>query len=48
MVIRQAYNGRTKRYVKYQVDEKGWRVKDVKQKDPKKPFKGIPIKGKRK
>jgi len=48
MVIYQAFNGRNKAWTKYTFTSKGWRVLDVKQRNPKVPFKGVPIKGKRK
>jgi len=41
MVVRQAYNGKTKRWVKYKVDSNGWRVTDVKTSKPQTPFKGV-------
>ena len=47
MSIYQAYNKRNKTWVKYEFTQKGWKVLDVKQRKPKIPFKGIPIKGKR-
>ncbi len=43
----QAYNGRINAWVKYHWTDKGWKVKDVKQREPKKPFKGIPKRGKK-
>ena len=49
MPVRQAYNKRNKAYVKYEfTKDLGFRVLDVKQKNPSKPFKGIKIRGKRK
>ena len=48
MPIYQAYNRRIKAWVKYHFTKKGFEVTDVKQRNPKKPFKGIKIKGKRK
>jgi len=44
----QAYNKRNKSWVKYEFTTSGWRVKDVKQRMPQKPFKGVKIRGKRK
>jgi len=48
MPIYQAYNKRIGAWVKYHFTKKGFEVTDVKQRNPKKPFKRIPIKGKRK
>ena len=49
MPIYQAYNKRTKSWVKYKfIKGKGFKVTDVKQREPKKKFKGIPVRGKRK
>ena len=49
MPIRQAYNKKIKAFVKYDfAKDTGFRVLDVKQKKPSKPFKGIKIAGKRK
>ena len=45
MPIYQAYNGRIKAWVKYEVSKKGWKVVNVKQQNPKKPFKNVPKKG---
>ena len=43
MPVRQAYNGKIKAWVKYDFKKgKGFRVLNVKQKEPTKPFKGIP------
>lgn len=47
MPIYQAYNKKIGAWVKYEFTKKGWRAKDVKQVKPKKPFKGIPIRGKK-
>ena len=48
MPIRQAYNKRSKAWVKYDFEKGiGFKVLDMKQKNPKKPFKGVKIKGKR-
>jgi len=49
MPIYQAYNKKSKRWVKYHfVKGKGFEVVDVKQRQPKKPFKNIPKKGDKK
>lgn len=48
MPIFQAYNKKTKAWVKYEFKNKGIKILDVKQKDSKKKFKGIPIRGQRK
>lgn len=48
MPVYQAYNKRTGAWVKYEFSKKGWKALDVKQREPKKPFKGIPKKGKKK
>lgn len=45
--IKQAYNPKSKAWVKYCFDKDGFKVLDVKQKNPKAPFKGIKIKGKK-
>lgn len=45
MPVYQAYNKRNNAWVKYEFSGKGWKVLDVKQREPKKPFKGIPKKG---
>ncbi|HKL23389.1 MAG TPA: hypothetical protein VJ895_01420 [Candidatus Nanoarchaeia archaeon] len=42
----QSYNKRINAWVKYHWTKEGWEVKDVKQREPKKPFKGVPKKGK--
>lgn len=47
MPIYQAYNKRNKAWVKYEFTNKGWKALDVKQREPMKPFRGIPKKGKR-
>lgn len=44
----QAYNKKTKAWVKYHWTEDGVQFTNVKQKEPTKPFKGIPKRGKRK
>jgi len=44
----QTYNPRIKAYVKYKKIGNRSRILDVKQKDPAKPFKGIPMSGKKK
>ena len=48
MPIYQSYNPKIKAWVKYEFTKKGIKFKDVKQKEPKKPFKGIPKKGRKK
>jgi len=48
MPIYQAYNGRIKAWVKYHFTKKGVEILDVKQREPQKPFKGVPKRGKRK
>lgn len=45
MPIYQAYNRRTKAWVKYKLTKSGFTPLDVKQKLPMKPFKGIPKRG---
>lgn len=45
MATYQAYNGRIKAWVKYHFTKKGIEFTDVKQREPKKPFKGIPKRG---
>jgi len=47
MPIYQAYNKKIGAWVKYHFGRKGIEFTDVKQRNPKKPFKGIPKKGKR-
>jgi len=45
MPIYQAYNKKIGAWVKYHFAKgKGFEVKDVKQRNPKKPFKGVPKK----
>ena len=48
MPIYQAYNKKTNRWVKYHFTKDGINFFDVKQREPKKPFKGILIKVKKK
>jgi len=48
MPIYQAFNGRTKRWVKYHFKKDGVEIIDVKQREPLKPFKGVPKRGKKK
>ena len=44
MAIKQAFNPKIDAWVKYKFTKKtGFRVLDVKQREPKKPFRGIPI-----
>lgn len=47
MPIYQAYNKKSKRWVKYHFVKDGIEIKDVKQRNPKKPFKNVPIRGQR-
>jgi len=48
MPIYQSFNPKIKAWVKYHFGKNGVEFTDVKQKEPQKPFKGIPKKGKRK
>lgn len=48
MTVKQSYNGKINAYVKYKKTKKGAKILNVKQKDPEKPFKGIPINKKKK
>jgi len=45
MPIFQAFNRRNKAWVKFKLSKKGFKVLDVKQRNPKVPFKGVPKKG---
>lgn len=45
--IFQAYNKRTKSWVKYKTYGKKSKILDVKEKDSKKMFKGVKVRGKR-
>lgn len=47
-MIYQAYNKRTKAWVKYKFTKNGIKWLDVKQREPQKPFKGVPKRGARK
>ena len=48
MPIYQAFNARIGAWVKYEfVTGQGFKAIDVKQREPLKPFKFVPIKGKR-
>lgn len=47
MPIYQAFNPKTNAWVKYEFSKNGVVWKDVKQREPKKPFKNVPIKGNR-
>ena len=47
MPIYQSFNSRNKAWVKYEFKKDGFKVIDVKQREPLKPFKNIPKKGKR-
>lgn len=44
----QAYNPKIGAWVKYEFTSKGVRFKNIKQKNPKVPFEGIPKKGNKK
>ena len=48
VTIYQAFNKRIGSWVKYKFTKKGFKVTDVKQRNPKKKFAGVPIRGKRK
>jgi len=48
MPIYQAYNSKIKAWVKYHFIKGGFKVLDVKQREPGVPFKNIPKKGKSK
>lgn len=48
MPIYQAFNRRNKAWVKYKFTSKGFKALNVKQNRPRKPFKGVKIRGKRK
>jgi len=43
----QAFNPKIKAWVKYEFGKKGFKVLDVKEKNPLKPFAGVTKKGKR-
>lgn len=47
MPIYQAYNKKIGAWVKYEFSKKGFKPIDVKQREPKKPFKGILKKGRK-
>ncbi len=47
MPIFQAFNKRNKAWVKYKFTSRGFKVLDVKQKNPKVRFKGVPVRGQR-
>jgi len=44
MPVYQSYNKRINAWVKYEFTDKGVKWKNVKEREPKKPFKGIPKK----
>ena len=44
MVIKQSFNKKTGAWVKFKITAKGSKILDVKQKNPKEKFKGIPVK----
>lgn len=48
MGVYQAYNKKINSWVKYEFSKDGFKPLDVKQKESNKPFKGIPIRGKKK
>lgn len=48
MPVYQAYNKRTKAWVKYKTYGKKTKIVNVKQQDPEKKFKGVTVKGQRK
>lgn len=45
--VYQAFNPKNKAWVKYRFGPQGFEPFDVKQKKPFVPFKGIPVRGKR-
>ena len=47
MPIYQAFNKKNKFWVKYKFSKTGFKVIDVKQREPLKKFKGVPVKGKK-
>ena len=47
MPIFQAYNRRNNAWVKYKKTGKKTRILDVKESEPKKKFKGVPVRGQR-
>lgn len=48
MPVYQAYNKRIKAWIKYKSTSKGSRTVNVKEREPMKKFKGVPVKGKKK
>lgn len=48
MPVYQAYNGKINAWVKYHFTKKGSKMINVKQREPEKPFKGVPKRGKKK
>ncbi len=44
MPVYQSYNKRIGAWVKYEFTKKGVKWKNVKEREPKKPFKGVPKK----
>jgi len=48
MPIYQAYNRRSKVWVKYKITSKGFKPLDVKQRNPSIKFKGVKVRGQRK
>ena len=47
MPIYQVWNPRIKAWIKYKLGKKGYSFLDVKEMEPKKPFRGVPKKGNR-
>jgi len=45
--VYQAFNPKTKAWLKYEIGKDGFKPLDVKQRNPLVPFKGVKIKGKR-
>jgi len=45
--VYQAYNDRIDAWVKYELNDKGFKPLDVKQRSPNVPFKGVVKRGKR-
>lgn len=41
----QSFNRRIGAWVKYEFGKNGFKARNVKEKEPKKPFKGVPKKG---
>ena len=45
--VKQAWNPKTKRWVKYKHGSSGFEITGVKKHNPSEPFRGVPIKGMR-